>query len=149
MVPTINMWVKDKLREMERDNERRVGSLLFFFFFFDSQWHLRKFWKVMSFNSIFTLSLGLGLKYKGYEDLEPIFKPKWVHSTIWFLFLFWIKFLWNTSSIYINMLENSLFKTQSCVAYILPYKWVKNTHQTKLSLKNCLYGRVTLWMNYF
>ena len=147
MVPTINMWVKDKLREMERENERKVGSLLFFFFW--QPWAFEEILKSNVLQLNFHSSLGLGLKYKGYEDLEPIFKPKWVQSTIWFLFLFWIKFLWNTSSIYINMLENSLFKTQSCVAYILPYKWVKNTHQTKLSLKNCLYGRVTLWMNYF
>ena len=80
MVSPINMWQKGKVneeRESERENKREVGSPLFFFLF-DSQGHFRKFWKVMSFNSIFAHPLGFGLKYKGYEDLGPIFKSKWV-----------------------------------------------------------------------
>ena len=74
------MREKDKVndkREREKENERE-WKVSCFFFLFDSQGHFRKFSKVMSFKSIFTHPLGFGLKYKGYEDLGPIFKPKWV-----------------------------------------------------------------------
>ena len=74
MVPPINIWEKGKVnKEKEREIENWEAHC--FFFIFDSQGHFRKFWKVMSFNLIFTLSLDIGFKYKRYKDLGPIFNP--------------------------------------------------------------------------
>ena len=77
MVPPINMWEKGKMnkeKERERENERKAGRPLFFFHFSRSR-TFQEIWKVMSFDLIFILSLGLEFNYKRYKDLGPIFKP--------------------------------------------------------------------------
>ena len=77
MVPPINMWEKSKVnKEREKERMREKWEAHCFFSFLIAMGILRnEFWKVMSFNLIFTLPLGLGLKYKRHKDFGQFSNP--------------------------------------------------------------------------